>query len=320
MRNFVLVTAILLAASASHSETIYVPIDQPTIQDAINVSNAGDTILIACGTYYEADIDLIGGIRIASFSGDPECVTIDAQASQGNPHIIFNLSNLDDTVRIQGLTFTGGWTHDTGGAINCYFSPMEVVNCFFVGNRAENGGAIRTRSSDVVISGCLFIENQAEEIGALFCSSGHVLVRNCNFLGNYATGVSAISGGAGIEIQSCIIAYNEDDWGTGPIYCGEGPPPLVSCTNIYGNDPGDWIGCVEGQAGLNGNISVDPQFCGVPGSDNYYLQSDSPCAPGNHPDEYGCGLIGALPVGCGTVSARKMSWGSVKSMFNDGGK
>jgi hypothetical protein len=196
---------------------------------------------------------------------------------------------------------------------------MEVANCIFVGNRAEQAGAIKTRNSDVVISDCIFSDNQAEEDAALTCNGGQVLVRNCDFVWNYANGVGAIRCGTAMEIQSCIIAYNEDSWGIGPIYC-PGGAPVVSCTNIYGNDPGDWIGCVEDQAGLSGNISVDPQFCGVPGSDNYYLQSDSPCAPGNHPDVYYCGLIGVLPVDCGTTTAKKTSWSAVKSLFKEVGK
>ena len=62
-----------------------------------------------------------------------------------------------------------------------------------------------------------------------------------------------------------------------------------------------------------------PQFCGIKFSGNYYLQSDSPCAPGNHPDGYDCGLIGALPVNCGKVDVEKKSWGTIKSLYKKDG-
>ena len=68
--------------------------------------------------------------------------------------------------------------------------------------------------------------------------------------------------------------------------------------------------------GMNGNISVDPQFCGILGSDYYYLQSDSPCAPDNHPGGVSCGLIGALGVGCGTVDTEPATWGYIKALFS----
>lgn len=61
------------------------------------------------------------------------------------------------------------------------------------------------------------------------------------------------------------------------------------------------------------NFSLNPQFCGA-GAGNVYLQSDSPCAPGTGP--YGeQGLIGALPVHCGSVRAAAMSWGEIKALY-----
>jgi hypothetical protein len=65
-----------------------------------------------------------------------------------------------------------------------------------------------------------------------------------------------------------------------------------------------------------GELSADPQFCGVEGSGNYYLQADSPCAPGN--GLYYCGLIGPLPVGCGAVAVKETTWGAIKMLYEDG--
>jgi hypothetical protein len=62
-----------------------------------------------------------------------------------------------------------------------------------------------------------------------------------------------------------------------------------------------------------GNFQADPQFCGPPGS--LYLQSDSPCAPGNAPLPFECGLIGALPVGCDTVHTEPKTWGVIKAIY-----
>ena len=83
------------------------------------------------------------------------------------------------------------------------------------------------------------------------------------------------------------------------------------CNDVIASDPG----CINL---VFANFSLDPQFCGVPGSNNYYLQEDSPCAPGNHPNgENWCGLIGPLPVGCGTVPVEKMTWGAIKSIYSE---
>jgi hypothetical protein len=90
--------------------------------------------------------------------------------------------------------------------------------------------------------------------------------------------------------------------------------PTFECNDLfavqqrYGGDCGE-------QTGVNGNISVDPQFCGVPSGGNYFLQSDSPCVAGNHPAGYDCGEIGAMGVGCGVVSVKNKTWGAVKAMY-----
>jgi Periplasmic copper-binding protein (NosD) len=89
----------------------------------------------------------------------------------------------------------------------------------------------------------------------------------------------------------------------------------ISCNDVFGaNQP--YSGCPN-QSGLNGNFSADPQFCGIAESGNYYLQSDSPCVPGNHPDGADCGLIGARAANCGTVRTKTATWGQIKAMYRD---
>ncbi len=62
------------------------------------------------------------------------------------------------------------------------------------------------------------------------------------------------------------------------------------------------------------NFSADPQFCGAAG-DNYFLQGDSPCAAGQSPLGAQCGLVGALPVGCGTTPVEEKTWGAIKALY-----
>ncbi len=96
--------------------------------------------------------------------------------------------------------------------------------------------------------------------------------------------------------------------------CLLGSSPYFECNDLYAISNA-YIGDCSDQTGLNGNISLDPEFCGVDDSGNYYLQSDSPCAPGNHPDGYDCGIIGAFVVNCKTVDAQQRSWGNIKSLY-----
>jgi len=99
----------------------------------------------------------------------------------------------------------------------------------------------------------------------------------------------------------------------------------MTCTGVPGGQvDGFYCNDVLGEIepcivwSLEINFILDPQFCGVEGSDNYYLQSSSPCAPGNTPLPFlDCGLIGPLPVGCGTVRAEETTWGRVKALYGE---
>jgi hypothetical protein len=106
-------------------------------------------------------------------------------------------------------------------------------------------------------------------------------------------------------VSSCLVTDN-----TGlAISCGDSV--AVTCSNLHGNDAGDWASCVAGQISDPGNVSADPFYCGAD-ADNFHVRSDSPCAPEN---SSGCGLIGALPVGCGPVSTTQRTWGRIKETY-----
>ena len=73
----------------------------------------------------------------------------------------------------------------------------------------------------------------------------------------------------------------------------------ISCSDVFGNEGGDWVGDLVDDLGVNGNICADPLFCDAADGD-LSIRDDSPCAPGQDP---GCGIIGALPVGCHVAGA-----------------
>lgn len=112
-----------------------------------------------------------------------------------------------------------------------------------------------------------------------------------------------------LTITSSIIAFNEGDI---PVACDALSTAEAFCTDAYGHAAGDWIGCLTGQADIRGNFSADPLFC-APDARDFTLRSDSPCAPESGPT--GCGLVGALGVGCGPVSLTPESWARVKARY-----
>ena len=192
---------------------------------------------------------------------------------------------------------------DRGGAICCYVNEGEIniAHSVFVGNSArEYGGGIHVEYTSAGIWYCTFHANHAAAGSGVYTNTwdhawdhAMAIVRNCI--------IAHGTGGGGY----CQYNYNPDD-------------PGLQCTNIYGNEGGDYTGGLTPRLGVDGNVSACPAFC------NYVVEpydlslcDESPCLPGNHPDGYDCGLIGALGEGCicGPSRTQSATWGSIKELF-----
>lgn len=73
----------------------------------------------------------------------------------------------------------------------------------------------------------------------------------------------------------------------------------ITCTDIHGNEGGDWVFPLEELLGQEGNICEDPLFCDAANGD-FSLAEGSPCLPGFNPD---CGVMGAHGLGCSAPAA-----------------
>jgi predicted outer membrane repeat protein len=185
-----------------------------------------------------------------------------------------------------------------------------VTDAIFIGNEAGYvGGGARSRFGGV-FERVAFIDNWGWEDGGGVSCGGTSEFRNCTFAGNCSQwGGTAIGCGGTPVFDRVIIA--DGQWSAGSVHCGGSCYPEFECSNIFGNEGGDWLGCIADQFGINGNFSADPMFCD-PDDDNFMLDVTSPCAPDNN----SCGvLIGAYPVGCGASPVEATSWSRVKAMY-----
>jgi hypothetical protein len=80
-----------------------------------------------------------------------------------------------------------------------------------------------------------------------------------------------------------------------------------SCNVFWQNAGGDVFGF--GMAGTD--RVIDPQYCD-PATEDFTVSNTSPCLPAY---SAGCGQIGALGQGCGSVSIETMSWGRIKGGY-----
>jgi len=258
--------------------------DQPTIQDGINAASNGDTVLVGPGTFTGVgnyDIDFSGkAIAVVSQFG-PASTTVDCQSNGRG--FIFDSGETSSSV-LQGLTITNAYSAVQGGAIWVDNTSPEICNNVLFANHAVgHGGGIGIKKGTPYVHNNTLVENSSDALG----------------------GGIALQSSAAPLIHQNIIAFSSAGAG---IACIGGVNPTVSCNDIYGNAGGDGFCGTDG----GGNGSTDPQFCGVTGSGYLYIQSDSPCAPGQSI----CGsLVGALGVNCFTVPTEENTWGAIKELF-----
>jgi hypothetical protein len=263
--------------------------DAPTIQAAIDSSGAGDSILVAPGTYSH------GVVFIVSKDG----LTVQSEGGANETFIqsVFYLET-STGITIEGFTFEYG-----GEGIRAYRSTNLILQRNVV--RHENGAIVLDWSTDVIIRWNALYSN-ADGVYCMDLASDVYLYGN-TIAHNTDSGFSADD--INYTLENNIIAYNKIG-----VFSTVG---TFSCNDVYGNETDYILLYAPDPTGTNGNISMPPLFCGVEPaiSGNYYLQKGSPCAPGNNPDNPVCGLIGIYNVGCGYTAVKKTTWGEIKAIF-----
>lgn len=234
------------------------------------------------------------------------------------------LSTYWGSMTLRGCTFSGNSAinGESGGAVFCYYAIMDLHDCLFELNTAEgHGGAFYHLGRTASMTSCTFNANQAGEGGGAIAAFDPVILTNCTLAYN-----GAPNGGQIKVLEESLVASNTIlAFGTGgaAIDCIESGTATLNCCDVFGNEGGDWVGCIADQYGINGNIALDPLFCNPVGGE-FQLEEGSPCAPFSPPNTE-CDLIGAWPVGCIPTSgiadespdAIKVpsSWGGIKAAY-----
>lgn len=210
------VSAALGSAATSWAETWLVPGECATIQAGIDSAAAGDTVLVAPGTYIGAgnrDIDFGGkGIVVRSQDG-PDATILDTKGTEIDPHrgFVFQ-SGEDSTAVVEGFTIENG--------------------------RAEEGGGILCQSSSPTIRGNAIRGNEAEWGGGICCRdyASPTILKN-TITGNTAQRAAGIGlrGASPATIADNAIAENVAIWEGGGIYCENFSNAVIEANTISTN-------------------------------------------------------------------------------------
>jgi hypothetical protein len=285
-RNFIAAIILVLVVSIPISATIIdIPVDYPTIQQGINVSTHGDTVLVQPGTYVE-NISFNGhDVVVASLflmTGDLSHISSTIIEGGSSGTVVLFESGETGAAAITGFTITGG-NGSFGGGISCASgsSPSVTYNVITDNTASQGGGGISCwQDCDPFIAQNVIYGNSSQSFGGgILCSTG------CNplIINNVVSGNSTSSQGGGImSWQSDPMISNSIFWNNeGP---GNDDEISGTVTITYSDIEGGWSG--------QGNIDEDPLFID-PDNGDFHISSDScgyifdsPCIDTGDPDIY----------------------------------
>ena len=219
------------------ADIIYVPDDYQTIQNAIDISSNGDSILVAPGVYYES-INFEGKSIVVSslYLIEDDSLLIGStiiDAEESGSVATFSNNESEETI-LQGFTLQNGIGNDEDPDQN--------------GSYYTYGGGIYCQGSDPVIKDCIIRNNTANEGGGggIFCYNASPLLTGCSIIGNQTDDV-----GGGLysryqsspEFYDCTFSGNNAEFGGGCYIRNESSPVMenVIFSNNTANNSGGGI-------------------------------------------------------------------------------
>jgi hypothetical protein len=209
------VAAALLLAFPVRSATIRVPSDYPTIQEGVDGAAAGDTVLVAPGTYYGSPgsancVVLDKGITLTS-EGGAAVTTIDGE---GTRRVVSSTTSQPRT--IQGFTITRGFA-DKGAGLYVGSQGVSMIqdNIFEANSATSQGGGIYCSEigGDKYVDSNLFVHNSANSDAACHFAHGGMLEFSANAVlnnvtTNYYPAIYVGVAYGSLNMTDCVVANN----------------------------------------------------------------------------------------------------------------
>jgi len=268
-------------AASSSATVINIPADYPTIQQGIDISTDGDTVLVQPGTYYE-NINFNGhNIVLGSLfltTGDTSYIEQTVIDGDSAGSVVTFETGEDSSTEITGFNIQNGYanfgggvfcqnsnpvlsnnivSHNVsgsgGGGIYCSGIPsLTIIDNFISDNYTfeKGGGILCIDSSNAVIAGNIIIQNWAETGGGICLSDNSNIkitdnIIRLNITLYWGGGIECRS--STLEIENNIICENTAGSLGGGILIFHGLVRLVNdvITNNTATNRGGGIGCTN---------------------------------------------------------------------------
>ena len=236
--------AVLFVPLILYATIINIPADYPTIQQGIDASSDGDTVLVQPGTYVE-NINFSGhNIVLGSLfltTGDTSYIEQTVIDGDSAGSVVTFESRENENSRITGFTIQNGYASGYGGGIriDSMSNPVVCFNNITRNNSGDKGGGIACIvNSNATISDNYFNLNIAEFGGAIYAGYSDPLITNNIIRSNEATW--GYGGGIDLRYSNALIENNTIQNNTanyhgGGIYCRAQCAAIIRGNIIKGN-------------------------------------------------------------------------------------
>jgi parallel beta-helix repeat protein/putative cofactor-binding repeat protein len=247
-RKLLLMTSFLflfISIDAQAQTIRRVPADHPTIQQAINASVNGDTVLVAPGTYVENITFLGKAITVTSESG-PQLTIVDG--NRAGSVVTFQSGEGSASV-LSGFTLRNGFsgffpgTGDGGGIAMFSASPTIMNNIITANGAIFDGGGISIGAGAPTVVNNTISNNSSCNGSGISVAFSSAVIRGNTIRNNFRSGCSGGIGGGGIVIRGAsqaqildnIISDNQMFSSGGGISLFAAGTPTIRGNTISGN-------------------------------------------------------------------------------------
>jgi len=309
---------IRIIESEAPAEILLVPSEYSTIQDAINASDNGDTVLVAPGTYIEninySGKNIVIGSYFLTYGFDYfiEQTVID---SDNSGSVVTFENGEDSSAVLIGFRIMSSFANSPLKCIgssptlshlsvrnNMFYSGSEAgIHLFNSNSKLDNlyiadnvknstgygGAGIWIENSSISISNSLIVNNSTEHMGfptgagGIEVTNSHLFFDGNTMYNNYGGAILFKDGAIGTVINSIF-------WENDITLMEYGSMELSTLNVNFSDIQGGWDG--------EGNIDADPLFC-LSDSTDFTLAENSPCVSAG---ENGADM-GALSIGCDAI-------------------
>ena len=151
------------SAGAARGNVLHVPTEYPTVQGGMSAAVAGDSVLVAPGTYTNCEggpcmanvVILKNGVSLIS-EGGPDVTTLRVDTGGGRLSVVW-AQNITRPALLEGFTITATAASYRGAVfLACWGTAVQQCRFEDLDPGADDGGGLKVNQGSITVRDCEF--------------------------------------------------------------------------------------------------------------------------------------------------------------------